>query len=471
MKVHSIRDPLEIGQAAPGDPPRRPSIGGAHYTEDREKAKMEFLMAKLSAGTRVGYDGAWKQWALFCRARGRDPYLLGNDKYDRHQDEELILDFVVHAVQYFHRTEGTVKAKLFGVRFHHLAAGLEDPLLHKGRVWLALAGVKRLQGGAARKFPVTLEMLLWLHAHLKDDVGDNATEWAALSVAFFFLLRAGEYVAVDGAPWQVGRALCGADVQARKEGIARDQFDGADEVIIHIRGSKTDQYNRGTLRNMYTTGQKIDHVAALARLQRQHPERWQQEKGQPLFRSASGRMLKRSRIQELLGMAASACGIDPARMGSHSLRIGGATALYKAGVDVETIKRIGRWSSSAVHAYLWDTHERQKGMAAKMVQEDGMLIGSGATPEGYQENPKEARASAQRRKQDRRESGVRARTRAGREESEEIPEGGPRPPPSEGPGKFRQCGAPGGGACERQYVRTQPTESGRSSCCKRRART
>ena len=169
-------------------------------------------------------------------------------------------------------------------------------------------------------------------------------------------------------------------------------------------------------------------------------------------------------------MAASACGIDPARMGSHSLRIGGATALYKAGVDVETIKRIGRWSSSAVHAYLWDTHERQKGMAAKMVQEDGMLVGGGPTPVGYQENPKEAHASSQRRRQDRREAGVRARARAGSEAwCEALPEGGRRPPRSEGPGKFRQCGAPGGSARGGQKTWTPPTRSSRSSCCARRA--
>ena len=124
-------------------------------------------------------------------------------------------------------------------------------------------------------------------------------------------------------------------------------------------------------------------------------------------------MLKRSRIQELLGMAASACGVDPERMGSHSLRIGGATALYKAGVDVETIKRIGRWSSSAVHSYLWDTHERQRGMAERMVQPDGMLVGGGPVPEGYQENPGDARERARRRGIDRREANLRARSRAG----------------------------------------------------------
>jgi len=102
-------------------------------------------------------------------------------------------------------------------------------------------------------------------------------------------------------------------------------------------------------------------------------------------------------------------------------------------VDIETIKRIGRWSSSAVHACLWDTHERQNGMAAKMLQPDGMLVGAGTAPEGYHEDPKGARANIARRRLDQREADVRAR--AGREVEEvEVPEGGLRPPPSEDPG-------------------------------------
>eukprot|EP00974_Lingulodinium_polyedra_P110652 10701148-Lingulodinium_polyedra.AAC.1 len=64
-----------------------------------------------------------------------------------------------------------------------------------------------------------------------------------------FLLRAGEYLAVAGAPWQAARALCGADVQARAAGRPVEAFSMADEVLIHIRGSKTDQYNQGSLRN------------------------------------------------------------------------------------------------------------------------------------------------------------------------------------------------------------------------------
>ena len=291
----------------------------------------------------------------------------------------MLLDFIVHLVKYFKRTEGTVKAKLFGVRYFHLMAGLEDPLLHKGRVWLALGGVKRLGPSARRKFPVTVEMLRWLKQRLEApgpdgrDDPDQAVEWAAIIVGFMFLLRAGEYLAVTGAPWQAARALCGGDVQARREGRPIEAFAQADEVLVHIRGSKTDQYNQGMLRNQFSTGTDLDHVAALARLQRHFPERWQAERDQPLFRLRNGRHLRRERVQQLLGLAGAAAGLCPSQLGTHSLRIGGATALYKAGFDVECIKRMGRWASNAVHNYLWETHEKQRGLAARMVEETGTL--------------------------------------------------------------------------------------------------
>ena len=51
---------------------------------------------------------------------------------------------------------------------------------------------------------------------------------------------------------------------------------------------------------------------------------------------------------------------------THSLRIGGASALYHATGEIETVKRYGRWASGAFHRYLWDSAEQSKGVAEKM---------------------------------------------------------------------------------------------------------
>ena len=78
-------------------------------------------------------------------------------------------------------------------------------------------------------------------------------------------------------------------------------------------------------------------------------------------------------MQDVLEQAALACGYDPRRFRSHSLRIGGATALYHVRPDVQLIQRFGRWSSSAFQGYLWEAHERQKGLAQGMATDHSEL--------------------------------------------------------------------------------------------------
>ena len=89
----------------------------------------------------------------------------------------------------------------------------------------------------------------------------------------------------------------------------------------------------------------------------------------PLARYADGSYIRRETVQARLAVAAAACGVDRSKMGSHSLRIGGATALYHVTGDLQVVRRFGRWSSDAFHAYLWESHEQMKGLAGRM-QED-----------------------------------------------------------------------------------------------------
>ena len=105
---------------------------------------MEFISSKVGPSTHTTYASGWKLWTWFVRARQRDPYLRGRSLQQQTADEERLLDFIVHLVQLFHRTENTIKTKLMAVRYHHLTQGLQDPLEDKDRLWLALGGIRRL---------------------------------------------------------------------------------------------------------------------------------------------------------------------------------------------------------------------------------------------------------------------------------------------------------------------------------------
>ena len=45
-------------------------------------------------------------------------------------------------------------------------------------------------------------------------------------------------------------------------------------------------------------------------------------------------------------------GEQPAQFGTHSYRIGGATALFAAGADPTIIRTMGRWSSDCYRLYV-----------------------------------------------------------------------------------------------------------------------
>ena len=185
------------------------------------QARLNFIMAKLGKGSQTGYQGAWRQWCLFCRARKRDPYLLGRDAREEREDEEVLLDFVTYLGHYMHRTAGTIQSKLMGVRFQHLTEGVKDPLHQKGRIWLTLGGIKRLAKKEQRKWPATVAMLRWCAWRYHCAMFDQFVVYAATVLAWFFALRGGEYTEIPGQPWQQARILTGADVVARR-GVQSD---------------------------------------------------------------------------------------------------------------------------------------------------------------------------------------------------------------------------------------------------------
>lgn len=116
-------------------------------------------------------------------------------------------------------------------------------------------------------------------------------------------------------------------------------------------------------------------VTALHRLREVAPRRFGKgpESHLPLFRWASGavgRTAKRLEIQNLLQRATKALGLPAERFQSHSLRIGGASALYQATGEMEVVKRTGRWTSSAVQRYLHDSGDVLSGLAKKMANVD-----------------------------------------------------------------------------------------------------
>ena len=79
----------------------------------------------------------------------------------------------------------------------------------------------------------------------------------------------------------------------------------------------------------------------------------------PLFRRAGS--VEPLRTDAVLGVTRQlmrAIGEDPSQFGTHSFRIGGATALFAAGADETVIRTMGRWNSDIHQLYVRACFER-----------------------------------------------------------------------------------------------------------------
>ncbi|CAK0880153.1 unnamed protein product [Prorocentrum cordatum] len=106
----------------------QPQIGGGHLADERGRLRDSLIFGNLAKGTRTSYAVAWRQRCLFLKARGGSPLLTGLGREGRRQDEDVLLDWIVHLAHVQHRSEGPIRGKLMAVRHYHIAAGYPDPL-------------------------------------------------------------------------------------------------------------------------------------------------------------------------------------------------------------------------------------------------------------------------------------------------------------------------------------------------------
>jgi len=338
------------------------------------------LHGNLAPGTAKVYKMQWDRWKWWATCHKWDSfYLTGESKSEKIADEEAILTYMGF-LTWLGFSPGTVKQALFAVRDEHKRHGAGDPLQGADRVWILLATLGAGNPPRPRKLGATSEMMLWTTGKVLssdaattfaipqlEEPGNRLILDAAIKVGYFYLCRASEYVR-SGAP-DFGKIMRGADVRLRTGNSGND----GDRLDVQFRKTKADQAAFGCVRTHYRVtegvGKPLCVVTAIERLKEEFPERWAEEAPLPLFRWSNGALIRREDIQKVLERAAEAEGLPAARFRSHSLRIGGASALLHATNQFELVKRFGRWSSDAVHGYLHDSAEQWKGMAKRMAED------------------------------------------------------------------------------------------------------
>ena len=185
-------------------------------------------------------------------------------------------------------------------------------------------------------------------------------------LAFFFLLRVGEYTPATGAT--AGRKtrrtvpLRKQDIRLWKDGrpipdnAPLETMNSADGVRICLENQKNGR--KGATLYHTATGGEFCPVRSAARLL-SAMNHMPPATSLGTFLDSDGQ-LQRVTAQEIRDAVRHAArydkleeaGYDLCRIGSHSLRSGGATALKLAGYDEATIKKLGRWSTNTYLLYI-----------------------------------------------------------------------------------------------------------------------
>lgn len=285
---------------------------------------------------------------------------------DEQRSSMAVLDFLCHERLERGNLSATLSVKRYALAALFKYHGVSDFTCF---VWIdqfikGASKLDRLERGPSRKMPATRRHLL--EARRRLDLGSRLGRamWACLCLQYFFMLRANNAVAPDGARlYDPRRILLRSDVVFLSEDKVAVELTASTAssiayVEITVRSSKSDQGGRSYSRRLGRTGDPhglcpvtalIDHLLGSPELPAAWPvAAWDAAAG---GRARAAAVVQRSHIAQLLKVCGLALGENAADFGSHSLRIGGATALYAMGKETEYIRWFGNWASPTFLIY------------------------------------------------------------------------------------------------------------------------
>ena len=223
-------------------------------------------------------------------------------------------------------------------------------------------------------------MLLAGRAHLNMDSSHDRVLWGAAVLAWFFLLRRSEYLCIQGRPSR--HALRVKDVRFI-DALEREStiYEDVDVVQLHIRSSKSDQKAKGVhLRLSKSKVNELCPVNAAWSLLMDAAQRKADEE-ELLCSWAKDQTISSEDMSTFTKAAAEVCDEDPKHFSTHSLRSGGATALFKGGVPDLAIQKFGRWASDTYKQYARIDDQTVLGLAPSMVANVSRFNRASATPQ------------------------------------------------------------------------------------------
>lgn len=284
------------------------------------------INAAIRPATRTSYIKTWHNFIDFLA--------IFNYSNTLPIDEYKIALYITHLYR-LKLKPGTIKTYISAIAYFHKINRHEDPTKSYFVKQVIKGTSRRSKGNSYKLKPFTMAMLRQIQSIigiLYNTRHDQCLFKALLSLAYFACLRAGEAVISNSR----SHTLHVNNVTLDNNKITL-QF----RSYKHCSFSNTKYILNPTPRDDICPVKHLANYLAIS-----------QTSTGPLFKFCDGTPVTRAQYSDFIKTAVHFIGLDPSQYNTHSVRIGRATDLALAGTSHETIKRTGRWHSSAYLNYI-----------------------------------------------------------------------------------------------------------------------
>ena len=311
------------------------------------------VRAAFAEGTSKNLRVQWRAYFLFCDFYGLKPIPTST--------ETLCLygQFLGRSF----RSVESVKNYISGVKNLHYMLDIKFPLENRIQLDLMLKGMARKSAHMPnRALPMTPQILEDMLKFINLKNANDATFWCCILFMFFLMARKSNMVPVSAADFDPDKQLLRQDIVVFKE-----------VLVVLIKWSKTNQFGNRLLKVPLVSipGSDLCPVKAYKNMAELLPAL----DSQPAFliKVGSGKFkpLIYGQLQERIKTLIALTGRDSNLYSTHSLRRGGCSWAFKAGVPTNLIQHHGDWLSDCYKNYLtFDFHEKlsvSERMASKII--------------------------------------------------------------------------------------------------------
>lgn len=254
----------------------------------------------------------------------------------------------------------TIKNYLNGLRVFHLCHGFSFTALNSFEVRLVLQSIKReLHQAPLAKLAITPQILLDIAKFINLEAPQDYVAWTAMLIGFFSFLRKSNLVPKSAMNFDTSRHLSRNNVRRTPKGLK-----------ITLSSSKTIQFHQRNL-ELHIADipmSPLNPVAAWDYMVFKIPT---SSPDAPAFLIPHGNTLRSmthasftKKLKDFISLA----GLNPRDYSGHSLRRGGCTFAFQAGVPVDLIRTHGDWRSDAYQQYLEITSDTKEITTTRMAQ-------------------------------------------------------------------------------------------------------